>query len=323
VLTAAEFRLVCQRAFPSRDPRTRCPHCRAKLAGQPALVIASRNCPECGGRVLADPPEPDEPVELIPEPEFTAAARRFESVVLTVVAGGLLTWAFSFCLGTALAGSGGPVGFLPPEVLLLWSLLGPPAITAVLVVAYVRRAKWDPALVCPRCGEVNPTTYPTIRATGRCPSCGHTMLAGDEPPPAPTAPLLPAAEFAARLRARGRASTRSTWLFSAVLVGLIAPCALPVAVLGRFEAEIRLTRRIGEDKAYALMEYGPAPGLVGALLAAGAASGVYYLRAVRRSPLACPHCGKAFALTGVVLASRRCDHCLRPAVADKAEDPTC
>jgi len=38
-----------------RDPRLVCPHCLAPLQLYGALVIATRNCPGCGLRVLAEP----------------------------------------------------------------------------------------------------------------------------------------------------------------------------------------------------------------------------------------------------------------------------
>jgi hypothetical protein len=38
-----------------RDPRLSCPRCERPLQLHRALVIASRNCPHCGQRVLAEP----------------------------------------------------------------------------------------------------------------------------------------------------------------------------------------------------------------------------------------------------------------------------
>lgn len=38
-----------------RDPRLLCPHCGALLAQHRDVVVASRNCCECGHRVLAEP----------------------------------------------------------------------------------------------------------------------------------------------------------------------------------------------------------------------------------------------------------------------------
>jgi hypothetical protein len=36
-------------------PHLKCPHCRRSLAESAKLVIATRNCPHCGRRVLAEP----------------------------------------------------------------------------------------------------------------------------------------------------------------------------------------------------------------------------------------------------------------------------
>jgi hypothetical protein len=41
-----------------RDPRLLCPHCERPLQMHGALVIATRNCPNCGLRVLAEPTPP-------------------------------------------------------------------------------------------------------------------------------------------------------------------------------------------------------------------------------------------------------------------------
>jgi hypothetical protein len=38
-----------------RDPRLNCSHCNRPLQVHWALVIATRNCPHCGQRVLAEP----------------------------------------------------------------------------------------------------------------------------------------------------------------------------------------------------------------------------------------------------------------------------
>ena len=37
----------------SRRPALQCPHCRAFLVQRSGVVIASRNCPECGQQVLS------------------------------------------------------------------------------------------------------------------------------------------------------------------------------------------------------------------------------------------------------------------------------
>src|SRR5688500_8881799 len=115
MLTPAEFRLACRQAFPSRDPRTRCPHCRAKLAGRTVIAIAARSCPECGGRVLADAPAPEETVGLSPESEYPAAAKPVGKPILTSVGGGALLWVLSFCIGATLIGPTGLSRLLLPE----------------------------------------------------------------------------------------------------------------------------------------------------------------------------------------------------------------
>jgi len=38
-----------------RDPRLNCPHCECPLQPHLALVIATRNCPNCGRQMLAEP----------------------------------------------------------------------------------------------------------------------------------------------------------------------------------------------------------------------------------------------------------------------------
>jgi hypothetical protein len=42
----------------SRDPCTRCPSCAKQIACMRQIVIATRNCPHCGQRVLQEPLNP-------------------------------------------------------------------------------------------------------------------------------------------------------------------------------------------------------------------------------------------------------------------------
>ena len=320
MLTAAEFRLACQRSLLFRDQRTRCPHCRAMLAPRTAIVIATGRCPVCGGRVLADPPDADGTAELIPAPEFKTAAERFNSIFFGIILVGMCGWVASLCSGILFVGPITPRAFsLPVGVLLAWSLVGPPAVAVLLIVALVRRAKWNESLACPWCGEANPLNAPTVNTTGCCPSCGRTMLDAEEPPPAAPATLLSVAEFAARLRRQTRANLRAWGLFFAVVLGLALPLYLPVAVLGRYEAEIRLTRQICEDEAYQLLEYGVLPATAVVMAAAIGPSRWYFVRVVRRAPLVCPHCAKTYTLPGLVLASRRCDQCRRVVVDEHSD----
>lgn len=46
----------------SSDPRLRCPHCDKHLEAMSNLVVATRNCPHCGRRVLEEPPPAPGPV---------------------------------------------------------------------------------------------------------------------------------------------------------------------------------------------------------------------------------------------------------------------
>jgi len=43
----------------SADPRIRCPHCDKVLAPMRHLVVATRNCPFCGRKVLQEPLQQD------------------------------------------------------------------------------------------------------------------------------------------------------------------------------------------------------------------------------------------------------------------------
>src|SRR5262245_38172030 len=98
MLTAAEFRAACRRVMPWQGSRTRCPSCREKLAPRRAIVIATRHCPECGCRVLAETPDREDLGELTPVSEFRAAADRFNAVFALILLLGFLAWLAS-CIG--------------------------------------------------------------------------------------------------------------------------------------------------------------------------------------------------------------------------------
>jgi hypothetical protein len=56
--------------------------------------------------------------------------------------------------------------------------------------------------------------------------------------------------------------------------------------------------------------------LILGLMAAGFATAWATRPHLRRYPLTCPDCGKAFVQFGLVLAGRRCDHCHGLAVTE-------
>jgi hypothetical protein len=288
-------------------------------------VIAARHCPRCGGRVLADPPDPrdefDEPPELTPGPEYRAAVDRYQAVLGWGVVVGCWVWPISLALGSAVLARYGTGFRWLDQVLAGWACIGLPLVAVAAGWVWGRRVRWDPRVTCRWCREPMIGHPAAVSATGNCTSCGRPAVGPpDDGPPAPAGPLFTVEEFVARVAARRRVTTRAWRLFMALLFLLLAPMAVPLLVLGHDEAETRLTRRVGEDEAARLMAAGPLLWAAGVLIASAVAAGVYYARKVRRHPLACPRCGKAFLRPGLVLASRRCDQCHEPAFAE-AEFP--
>lgn len=306
----------------ARDPRSACPHCRKSLATSIPLVTASRRCPHCGGAVLFDPDdEPTDP-DTPPPPrptrwEFLEADKRHQTLGVPVIIGGLLG-SYVGCGGAA-AVSGllnlpGPVG-----VAVFGLLAAVVPVTAVLVLAHLYfRARRNDALTCPHCAAVLAGHRSTVAATGRCPRCGRTALAPRHrplPPPHAARPFT-LTQLVDREDARWQAAVRTGRRAVWVLAAAASLIAVPYAAAGsRTGVELWLSPRVGDNWAGLIADGGPWVTVFAVLVVVVVVSSRATAAAKKRHPLDCPRCGKEF-LPAFARATRCCQHCCRPIVAD-------
>ncbi len=308
----------------ARDPRSACPHCRKSLATAIPLVTASRRCPHCGGAVLLDPDESSDPTDPDAQPrprptrwEYLEADKRHQALGIPVIIGGLLG-SYVGCGGAAAVSGAlnlpGPVGV---AVFGLLAAVVPVSSVLVLAALYFR-AKRNDALTCPHCAAVLAGHRSTVAATGRCVKCGRSALAPRHrplPPPhaAPSFTVGRITELEdARWQATLRNWRRTLWVLAAAVALIAAPYA---AAGGRTGVELWLSPRVGDTWAGLTADGGPWVTLFVVLGGVVFVSGRATARMKRRHPLNCPRCGKEFLPT-FARATRCCNHCCRPIVAD-------
>jgi hypothetical protein len=170
----------------------------------------------------------------------------------------------------------------------------------------------DPRLRCPRCqAELVGGRFQVV-ATRKCPRCEAPVLEDpDNSPPhggvSPGQPRLPMAGF----RVAHRAYARRSLFGGMLLVGL---AFLPLVAVVCWEAP--LGRLLGETGAGVLLV---AALFVGWALFAWAGS-LAERRLRRNLHLNCPHCDQSlYHPSGIVIATRRCPHCGRRALAEEEE----
>jgi hypothetical protein len=304
-----------------RPPR--CPHCGEALR-QFALVVATRNCPRCGRRVVADPDGDGGPPPFTRE-EFAAGE------VAHARGSSRACWV---ALVAFLAAAGGPlvlavyrdtvreaVGTIidPGWIALLLLLLPAAAGTAVGVAVYRRTMRTAPR--CPHCSAIPYRFAQVVRATGNCPACGRRMLAGP-PPEEPPGPLPTVAEFKVGVDRGRRRSDRLELVTSGgmVVAALVFAglCSLGRPVYQRFSQEVEarhgvMGAAVAEVAAVLVLTL-VFVGLFGACL-------YWVYRGEQRAWAAdpafeCPHCRGRLSASSVVLASQRCPHCMRRVLAE-------
>lgn len=306
----------------ARDPRQfkhlACPHCGTSLSRNAALVVATRNCPGCGRRVVADPDADHD------RPPFTAeqldAAHAAHSLARSRASWVLLS-IFLFWLGEAVAfglyrdtirAAVRPVidpGWLGMSLLML------AAVTGVAIALRIMSRGERAAPKCPSCAAPVYHITPLVRLTGNCWKCGRWLV---EPTPAeePAAALPPVAELQAA-HARSNRPDWTGWLIFAVLIA--APFG--VFALGNpEEVSNAVESRHGAVAAAAVASVLISAWVLG--LFGIMCVGVRWLtrRHERRRAadpvLNCPHCRAGLLPPEWAVASRRCPACRRPVLAD-------
>jgi hypothetical protein len=170
----------------------------------------------------------------------------------------------------------------------------------------------DPRLKCPQCQADLMGRHSQIVATRKCPHCEATVLEDPDntPPvrcPHPEQRQVSIAVFRADREVYGRRG-----LFTAILCVCLA--FVPALLLALWEAP--LERYLGETGAGVLVL---AVLILGCCLAAWV--GWLAERRLRRQlHLDCPHCGQSlFAKALIAIATHRCYHCGRRALAEEGE----
>lgn len=176
-----------------RDPRVVCPHCNQSLAGNPNLVVASRNCFRCGRRVLSEPERlesqsgsPAHEVRLLTCTEFDRARRAHSGrlgllfLVPVLVAVAVLVPLKPYYDDV--------FGFLIPRygvwsavALISTMVIIVAAVTVALMVVFRKRTVRDRRLLCPHCGRLLVQVASLAAVTGNCGHCGRKVLADERP----------------------------------------------------------------------------------------------------------------------------------------------
>lgn len=152
----------------------RCPRCRKSILTL-ETVIASGNCPHCGGGIVKDAMPHSEYRPLPKMATIDAAAKhyRFRSTMRAMVCFAVsMSAAVVITLMTkasAEIGWGSRV-FIVAHTVASFVMIG--AVLWILVVRYRR----DPALICVHCKQPISENTAVLRCTGNCPHCGQRAI---------------------------------------------------------------------------------------------------------------------------------------------------
>lgn len=165
-----------------RDPTPRCPHCSKKNTQNYAWTVATRNCCNCGRRILSEPASGDGWIHGgISAPELYAKTvqvreRRWQALswFSTISAiGFVLFFVLSRTVMDALSAH-----FNQGDAVFLWAL----AILAVLMIVlgllgwHVRNVDSRFALRCPHCASQLLNHCSQVLMTGNCSHCGRRII---------------------------------------------------------------------------------------------------------------------------------------------------
>jgi hypothetical protein len=154
----------------------RCPHCRAKIL-DPAIAIASGNCPRCS-RPIVENTTPY--TEYRPLPKLEQVKSAYDAYGRRV-----MTWMFlSFLFIVAVVG---PVRWLSQSVLpdtyqanvarvVLYIVACSIAVVPCFYIVWRSRSAGYAALNCVHCGGVISEAHAIARCTGNCPHCGQRAI---------------------------------------------------------------------------------------------------------------------------------------------------
>jgi hypothetical protein len=297
-----------------------CPHCGGNLRAHFPALVATRNCPQCGRRVVAEPDGEGPPPFTRERLDAACAAyTRTHRRVGWVFLAGFLAWlacvAALALFRDTIRDAVRPV--VDPEWFGLLVMFGPCGAVFVAGLVMLDRAR-RAALKCPHCAAPCSVVLPRIpnltQLTGNCARCGRRLV--DEPlPEEPAGPLPTVEEFnAAERRARA-----GDW---PLLFPLVVMFAVPLgfSVIGPDRLWNSFEERYG-IMAGALLVLGILCGW--GVVVAGLALAALRWAARRRErmrqaepALNCPHCKAALCAMPQIVASRRCPSCRRRVLAE-------
>lgn len=306
---------------PGTVKRLDCPHCGEHLNRHARIVIATRNCPACGRRVLAEPEGEGAPP--FSREQFDAACAAHERTSTRVLGVVLAGFAFSFILMAVLALFRDTIRdavqpTIDPGALSLIVIFGPCGAAFVAGVWMSERGRRD-ELKCPHCAVPCTTTGPRVpnltRLTGNCANCGRKLVNDPLPENAPGS--LPTVD---EFKAADRRATKNDWALLVPFALLLAMLAVPSVFAQPDRYWPAFEARYGILNGTLILT-----GLIcGWVVLAGAICIVSLRWVVRRQArrraaepvLNCPHCKTALVHGPVVIASRRCPSCRERVLTD-------
>jgi hypothetical protein len=315
--------MVLDRRF-KRPAILKCRHCQGSLIEPGSwIVIASRHCPHCGRRVLAEPDDAaDQSIPLHSPADLTAAHERAKARLDRIKWPTLLAFVGPLVVGVFLAlfrdtiyehlepiFGGETVKSVVPAMMILPLLAG-----AAWMVTVVRRMD-QVAANCPHCRAILRPSW--AATTGNCGRCG--MRVATVQLDSTDGPLIPV-EVAV---ASGRRLTRTAWKRMGIGTATCAAVMIGGGILlaggrrERFEANLEQVFGAVEAAVIEAVVFGLVE-----LIAVGALfGGVWSAARCLTTPDGgnCPHCGKPNGGAGLTIATKRCCHCLRRIIADPDE----
>jgi len=280
-----------------------CPHCGRFLAHGSPVVIASKNCPFCGGRVLSVEPPAVDGVQHIAPSEFAMAVKSYERRSILALA---IFMAFILAgLGTVFV-----AGFVCREFLPGLSQTAKGRVCGAtgmggLVGGFLslflldRHSRKSARLRCPHCNSFLGQSVQFVGiviASRHCPRCGQQVLCEGPPPQEPRGGVTAPELREALMRYQPDLVRRA-----AVAAGLFYGGALLWAV-----SEALRIKQLG---------------WVGLLISVGGVPYVVFIerRLTRAGRPRCPHCGELLRQAGIVIASRNCPKCGQNVILDRPE----
>jgi DNA-directed RNA polymerase subunit RPC12/RpoP len=325
MLTIPEFKAIQQAFKPIK-----CPHCGGLLNNSFHTVIATRNCPHCGKRVVAEP-EGDGTLPFSRE-QFNAACAasmratsRLVYVMFAALSWLLLVFFAMLCFEKH---PDAPQWLREPGLIRGLVGLGPSVVIALAGLRAFYRTMERHRLRCPRCVQVCSGALfneaPNLtRLTGNCWNCGQKLL-NDSPQEEPNTPLPTAAEYLAACRRANRPEWDKVLLVVLLVAAVLATLFLVLSRMNisQFAEEYANRYGVGASAVVGVTICGWLSIVVGSIIL-----GERWLsrRRLRRwvtiPAINCPHYREKLSAEHFVVTSQRCPACGKRVLANPNAEP--